>query len=393
MSGMTQNMKEQHPGFSSLAAQTVPSQAFAPTVAEFFAGIGLVRLGLEAVGLSVVWSNDYEPKKKTMYRGHFLDTDNEHMFVLGDVGNITGHDMPAHLSLAWASFPCTDLSLAGNGKGIRDGESKTFWDFTRILKEMGERAPEVVCLENVPGLATSNGGEDLRAAVRALNNLGYSIDVLSLDARRFVPQSRERLFLIGAKARPTEQDELVSELRPSSLEFIRSDSSLITHAAVLPRPPSYLKGGLGNVIEDMSDDDSRWWDANRISSAMASLSSTQAHRIELLKQLKRPIYRTGYRRTRNGKPVWEFRDDDISGCLRTARGGSSKQALLRICNGTVKIRWMTPLEYARLMGAGDYRLGTVSDSQSIYGFGDAVCVPAVTWLAENYLIPLLSKDI
>ena len=393
MSGMNQNLKEQPASFNAAIAHAARSQSLAPTVAEFFAGIGLVRLGLEAAGLKVVWSNDYEPKKKIMYRGHFLDAQDEHTFVLGDVGNITGQDMPSYLSLAWASFPCTDLSLAGNGKGIRDGESKTFWDFTRILKEMGERAPEVVCLENVPGLATSNGGDDLRAAVRALNNLGYSIDVVSLDARRFVPQSRERLFLIGTKTRPTERDESVNELRPSSLEFIRRDSSLITHAAVLPRPPSYLKGGLGNVIEEMSDDDSRWWDADRTSAAMASLSSTQAHRIELLKQLKRPIYRTGYRRTRNGKPVWEFRDDDISGCLRTARGGSSKQALLRICNGTVNIRWMTPIEYARLMGAGDYKLGTVSDSQSIYGFGDAVCVPAVTWLAENYLIPLLSKDI
>ncbi len=392
MFGTTQNM-EQPLSADGTSAQIGHDSSAPLTVAEFFAGIGLVRLGLEAAGFNVVWSNDYEPKKKAMYRGHFSDAQEKHTFILGDVGKVTGHDMPENLALAWASFPCTDLSLAGSGKGISDGESKTFWDFTRILGEMKESAPDVVCLENVPGLATSHGGDDLRAAVRALNNLGYSVDVISLDARRFVPQSRERLFLIGAKAQPKVQDELVSVLRPGSLDFIRRDQSLVTHAAMLPTPPNYLKGGLGSIVEEMPDDDSRWWDFDRTKLAIASLSSIQEQRIELLKQLKRPVYRTGYRRTRNGKPVWEFRDDDISGCLRTARGGSSKQALLRICDGTVKMRWMTPREYARLMGAGEYTLGTATDSQSLYGFGDAVCVPAVTWLAKNYLIPLVSGDL
>jgi DNA (cytosine-5)-methyltransferase 1 len=54
---------------------------------------------------------------------------------------------------------------------------------------------------------------------------------------------------------------------------------------------------------------------------------------------------------------------------------------------------MTPLEYARLMGAGGYTLGTVTDAQTIFGFGDAVCVPAVAWLAENYLMPLARGEL
>ncbi len=360
-----------------------------PTVAEFFAGIGLARLGLESAGFKVVWSNDYEPKKKAMYQGHFVDLPNQHTFALGDVGKVTARDLPANLSMAWASFPCTDLSLAGKGKGISDGESKTFWDFVRIIGEMKAHAPNVVCLENVPGMASSHGGDDLRAAVRALNNLGYSVDVLSLDALRFVPQSRERLFLIGAKTPPAKRDGTVSELRPEYLQFIHQDKTLHTHAADLPLPPGYMTGGLEHVVENMHDDDSRWWSAERTTAAIATLSNTQARRIELLKQLKRPVYRTGYRRTRNGKPVWEFREDNVAGCLRTARGGSSKQALLRISEGKVKIRWMTPKEYARLMGAGAYELGAVSEAQSIYGFGDAVCVPVIGWLATQYLLPLV----
>ena len=358
-------------------------------VAEFFAGVGLVRMGLSEAGFDVVWSNDYEPKKHAMYAAHFRDHPSEHTFVEGDVAAVRGADLPEGLALAWASFPCTDLSLAGNGEGIHEGESKTFWEFTRIIREMGDRAPEVLALENVVGLATSHGGEDLRAAVRELNTLGYSVDVLTLDAWRFVPQSRARIFLVAAKQPPVTSDETASELRPAWLQFVHREPGLVTHAAALPSPPPQLGKGLGAVVERMADDDERWWDEDRTAAALDSLSPVQAARIDLLKQRRTPGYRTGYRRTRNTRAVWEFREDDISGCLRTARGGSSKQALLRACDGEIKLRWMTPLEYARLMGAGDYTLGSVTDAQAIFGFGDAVCVPVVAWLAENYLLPLV----
>ena len=67
---------------------------------------------------------------------------------------------------------------------------------------MEDDRPSVVALENVVGLATSHGGEDLSAAIAELNRLGYSVDVLTLDARRCVPQSRPRLFLVGAMEPP-----------------------------------------------------------------------------------------------------------------------------------------------------------------------------------------------
>lgn len=378
---------------SSRQVKVMPAQLQSPVAAEFFAGIGLARLGLESAGFRIAWSNDYEPKKKAMYQGHFSGAREQHTFALGDIGRISGNDIPTNLSIAWASFPCTDLSLAGKGKGIRDGESKTFWDFVRILDEMGSCAPRVACLENVPGLASSHGGDDLRAAVRAMNGLGYSVDVLALDALRFVPQSRERLFLVCAKEPPMLREQSASVLRPDYLRFITQDASLRTHAARLPSPPEYLSDGLDRIVEHFTEDDPRWWSSERTAAAMATLSNTQARRIDLLKQLKRPTYRTGFRRTRNGKVVWEFREDNIAGCLRTARGGSSKQALLRISGGSVNIRWMTAVEYARLMGAGDYALSDVTEAQAIFGFGDAVCVPAIQWLASNYLMPLVRAEL
>ena len=356
-------------------------------VAEFFAGIGLARIGLEAAGFGVVWANDFDRDKVAMYAGHFAEGDN-HQPDPRDIGKIHGPDMPAGLSLAWASFPCIDLSLAGWRRGLEGTHSSTFWHFTRILDEMGDARPSVVALENVVGLATSHKGDDLKAAVAELNRLDYSVDVLTLDARRFVPQSRARLFLIAAKE-PPEEYSGDSILRPDWLRKPFDDPDLTTHRAKLPEPPSMLKGGLSLVAEDMEPDDSRWWDDVRTKPFMAELSPVNLARIEGLRR-GGLAYRTAYRRTRQGKPSWEIRPDDIAGCLRTARGGSSKQAVVQAKDGVIRVRWMTPLEYARLMGAGDFKLDGLRRNQALCGFGDAVCVPVVEWLAENYLMPLLS---
>jgi DNA (cytosine-5)-methyltransferase 1 len=102
-------------------------------------------------------------------------------------------------------------------------------------------------------------------------------------------------------------------------------------------------------------------------------------------------YRTAYRRTRHGVAVWEIRPDDISGCLRTARGGSSKQALVAVGRGSIRARWMTPREYARLMGADDYQLDGIRRNEALFGFGDAVCVPVIAWLSREYLAPTLAR--
>ncbi|MFD6712350.1 DNA cytosine methyltransferase [Micromonospora chalcea] len=360
------------------------------TAAEFFAGIGLVRLGLQEAGISVVWSNDIEPAKQEMYEGHFGNTEG-HVFKPGDVGKVKGSDMPSNLDLAWASFPCTDLSLAGWRRGLSGSESSTFWGFTKVLEEMGEDGrPAVVALENVVGFATSHGGEDLATAIRELNRLGYSVDVLTLDARRFVPQSRPRLFLVGALNPPEDEPVPNSELRPDWLQAPFGDPTLTTHRAALPAPPPPKIEGFSKLVEAVGPDG--WWDEKRRDAFLTSLSPVQAGRLEDLKARKTVTYRTAYRRTRNGKPTWEIRPDDISGCLRTARGGSSKQAVVEVGGGAVRVRWMTPLEYARLMGAGDYTLSNLRSNQALFGFGDAVCVPVVAWLAEKYLVPLMNGE-
>ena len=356
-------------------------------VAEFFAGIGLARMGLEKAGFVVSWANDIDPAKQRLYRANFGDDE----FLLGDVAAVDASDLPAGLSLAWASFPCTDLSLAGNREGIRGTESGAFWEFARVLDELADRRPPVIAVENVVGLATSHGGRDIRAAITELNRVGYTVDVLTLEARRFVPQSRPRLFLIGMTEPPDLEDRSVNDVRPEWMSPIFEEAALRTVRTPLPPSPALRSDGLTALLERVPRTSDLWWDEERTRALVNSLSSLQRQRLAKLENGRRNVYRTAYRRTRNGKAVWEVRSDDISGCLRTARGGSSKQALVAVGQGDIRARWMTPREYARLMGADEFEIGVATRNEAIDGFGDAVCVPVIAWLAEHYLMPLVSR--
>jgi DNA (cytosine-5)-methyltransferase 1 len=358
-----------------------------PRAAEFFAGIGLVRSALEDVGFSVVFANDIEAAKRDMYAANF---DASH-FVCGDVRDVRGDDVP-DIDLATASFPCTDLSLAGNRTGLAGTQSSMFWEFARILGEMRHRRPGVVLLENVPSFATSHGGADLRAALTKLNRLGYSCDLFVLDARRFVPQSRPRLFIVAAME-PSDDQAWNGELRPPWIaDFAMRHPELQLHARRLHVPPMALRS-LADIVERVRHDDPRWWEAARLARFTGSLSPIQTQRLVGLRSSRKLIWATAYRRTRQGRAVWEIRNDSISGCLRTARGGSSRQALVQTGRGGLRVRWMTPREYARLQGAPDYRLDeTITVNQALFGFGDAVCVPVVAWIAENYIAPLVARS-
>lgn len=357
------------------------------TALEFFAGIGLARAGMELSGIQTVWANDYDPHKKKMYEGQWGKSE----YQLIDVHLLCGADLPT-ADVAWSSSPCTDLSLAGKRIGLRGGrESSAFFGFTRVLKEMGNRKPQVVILENVTGLASSHDGEDLRAAAKEFNSLGYAVDVITLDARRFIPQSRPRLFLIGAQ-KPLDGGSQDTCLRPDWLAWLHEDPEINTFTMPLPEAPEIMSEGLTGQIEQISDNDRRWWTSERVSNFVKSMSPVQRERLDRFIMDKTQTARTAYRRTRGGIPVWEMRAEDVSGCLRTPRGGSSKQAVAIMGAGGLKVRWMTGVEYARLMGAGWFSIDNMRDSQIQYGFGDAVAVPVVEWVAKNMVIPHLNSS-
>src|SRR5579872_4905373 len=164
------------------------------TAAEFFAGIGLVRLALQKAGWNVVFANDIDTKKFEMYAAAFGGGE----YIVGDIAALAPAAIP-EVGLATASFPCIDVSLAGARAGLGGQHSSVYWHFHRLLHGLGKSRPRFVLLENVVGLLHSAAGEDLRAICSSLNELGYSCDLLLVDAVHFVPQSRPRLFVVGVQ--------------------------------------------------------------------------------------------------------------------------------------------------------------------------------------------------
>jgi DNA (cytosine-5)-methyltransferase 1 len=360
------------------------------TVAEFFAGIGLMRIGLEQAGWHVVWANDIDEDKMNMYRGHFANDDAH--FHLGDVHKLDADDIPT-VALATASFPCNDLSLAGARRGLAGQHSGAFWGFVNALKSMGNRRPPIVMLENVAGFLTSHNGNDLRDACLALNSLGYLVDVFIINAALFVPQSRQRLFLIGKRekgrlVRVSETPSFYeSQCRPSALaDFILCNPDIRWSIRELPGIPK-TKICLHEILEDLPINSIHWWSEPRAQYLLNQMS--EKHRTVANEMIagKETTYGTVFRRVRYGRSMAELRTDGIAGCLRTPRGGSGRQILFSAGKNRFAVRLLTPKECARLMGAGNFKI-TVPLNQALFGFGDAVCVPVIRWIAENYLKPL-----
>ncbi len=362
------------------------------TVAEYFAGIGLVRMGLASHRWRVVFANDISPNKYKMYRDFFPDAEDH--YVVGDIFDLDPTSIPP-TTLATCSFPCIDLSLAGNMNGLVSGvHSSAFWGFIHILRAQREFAPPLVLVENVPGWLYSNRGQDFRITVQALNQLGYACDVFVLDARRFTPQSRLRVFLVGTR-RPTAhvRPELILT-RPTSLlskqlkQSVLQNNDLQWFYQPIPEPPPLLANGLASIVEVMNDADERWWPEAQVTRHLEMMKPAHRERVEAFKDGDLIVYRTFFRRRRDGQQRVEVRHDDLSGCLRTAVGGSGKQFLIRAGRGCLKMRAMTPREYARLQGVPDKYPIQVPVVQALTGFGDAVCAPAISWIAENVLHPL-----
>ena len=311
---------------------------------------------------------------------------------MSDIRELSGHDVP-QVELAVASFPCTDVSVAGARAGLGGRHSSLVNEFLRIVEEMRSRKPQVVVLENVLGFSTSNGGNDLLATVENLNSLGYVCDIIVLDAARFVPQSRPRIFIIAWIGK-TREPKIVfpSDARPPwTFHFRKRNPALDIQNLYLP-PLPHCSETLANVVEKLAPSDPAWWPRESLDKFAGSLSSIQNERLETLKSSPSLSWATAYRRTRKGKAVWEIRGDRISGCLRTGTGGSSRQAVVEAGGGDFRVRWMTAREYCRLQGAPDLDLAGVSENQGRFALGDAVCVPVISWLARNILLPLLSEE-
>ena len=386
-------MDPQHPLFD---ASPCPAPRKGRTAAEFFAGVGLARMGLEQVGWEVIYANDIDRDKRRMHDGHFGPSPH---YALADIHDLAvrADELPPAL-LAHASFPCTDLSLAGARRGLSAGQSSAFWGWIEVLRaQQNDRSP-LVLIENVTGLLTSRHGADFRALVGALNDLGYAVDAMMVDAAHFTPQSRPRLFVVGIAEGNNEGSLLpVENLQPSTvrpqklLNTIKASGDLRWALADLPEPPKYGDVRLDAIVDrELAQDSDQWWSVERAEYLLNQMSDR--HRAEADRRIaaKKTSYATVFRRMRKGKSMAELRTDGLAGCLRTPKGGSGRQILFQAGRGEYRVRLLNAQECARLMGAPDYRVN-VSLNQALFGFGDAVCVDAIAWVAENRINPVAER--
>jgi DNA (cytosine-5)-methyltransferase 1 len=357
----------------------------------------MARAGL-GQGWKCLFANDFDPKKVKAYRANWGDGE----IRLGDIHALDTRDLPGRPDLAWGSFPCQDLSLAGSGAGLNGARSEAFWGYHRIISGLGieGRAPKVLVLENVVGALTSNGGRDFEELFRALDTLGYVYGALTIDAAHFLPQSRPRLFIVAMRKDAPIAGELVSE---EPIRIWASDALVRAEANLPPRIrknwrwwklplPATSNAGLVDLIE--SDPvDVRWHNREETERLLAMMSEANRKKVECAKSAGRRMVGTIYRRTRSdvGKKVQraEIRFDDIAGCLRTPGGGSSRQFIMVVEGESVRTRLLSGREAARLMGLpDDYKLPT-NYNEAYHLLGDGLAVPVVRHLAENLLMPLL----
>lgn len=371
---------------------TLPSTAVTRplTFYEFFAGGGMARLGL-GERWQCAFANDFDPVKAATYRANFPDSATH--FHEGDVWALSTEDLPGRTDLAWASSPCQDFSLAGGRAGLAGGRSSAFFGFWRLMEALDEggRAPRLLVIENVSGLLTSNDGADFEALGAALAGRGYRFGALEIDAAVLLPQSRPRVFVIATRdAAPGLIGDSPFHTRAVRAAHARLSTALARHWMWwgLSAPPR-RNTELAALLEP--DVAVAWHTVDQTARLLSLMNPLHRTRIDTLSA---PRVGAVFRRTRieNGLPVQraEVRFDGLAGCLRTPRGGSSRQAILVVEPDQIRSRLLTPREAARLMGLPDsYRLPATATG-ALHVAGDGVAVPVVRWLAQELLEPLLA---
>lgn len=372
---------------------------------EFFAGVGMARSGL-GDGWECVFANDCDKLKRISYASNWVD---DH-FDGRDVAQISASDLQGFADLAWASFPCQDLSQAGSRAGIGKADagadnvtrSGAVWPFLNIIRSLAVegRQPALLALENVVGLLNANGGADFRSLCTALTEIGYRFGAVVVDAAHFVPQSRPRVFVIAVRREVPIPSGLLADLPQSPWHpqtLLRARSGLAASDAYNwlwwspGKPPAAKEFELEEII-DLSDDAE--WNADAVTDRLIGMMSQ--HQFERLAEAKtrgRPVIGSLYLRMRpNGKEGniqrAEIAFGSTLGCLRTPKGGASRPRIIVVDGNRVRTRLLSAGEAAMLMGLGDDFILPETYHEGFRLIGDGVVPAVVRFLAARLLEPL-----
>jgi DNA (cytosine-5)-methyltransferase 1 len=169
------------------------------TFIDLFAGIGGTRLAFEAAGCKCVFSSEWDKYAQKTYEANFNE------IPVGDIRKVNPKDIPKHNILV-AGFPCQPFSISGVSKKNALGKPHGFKDptqgtlFFEIKKILKEKKPDVFLLENVKNLESHDKGNTFKIIMDSLQkDLKYHVQSKVLDADSYVPQHRERIFIVGFK--------------------------------------------------------------------------------------------------------------------------------------------------------------------------------------------------
>lgn len=330
------------------------------TFIDLFAGIGGIRLGMEAAGGECVFSSEWNEMAQKTYATNFPDGH----CIAGDITKVSAKDIPDHDVLV-GGFPCQPFSIAGVSKKKSLGRAHGFEDKTQgtlffdVARIIAEKKPAAFLLENVKNLLSHDKGNTFKTIKDTLEqDLGYQIFHKVIDARSFLPQHRERIIIVGFRT-PVEfsWDLEPPKEHPTMASVLHPQNGTETPDGV------YIKGRKGLVNEKYTLSDKLW-------------QYLQA-------------YAAKHKAAGNGFGFGLVTPQSVSRTL-SARYHKDGSEILVSQGPKKNPRRLTPRECARLMGFPETFSIVVSDTQAYRQFGNSVAVPVISNVAKLMLPRILA---
>tara|TARA_R100000479_G_scaffold50908_2_gene23863 strand:+ start:862 stop:1962 length:1101 start_codon:yes stop_codon:yes gene_type:complete len=339
---------------------------------DLFSGIGGFHLGLERAGFKVSsFNSEIDEYAIEVYKHNFKQSK-----YVGSVTDVRGSELPRIDAITFGS-PCQDFSLAGNRKGMAGERSSLILEAIRLIQEC---RPRFFIWENVKGTFSSNAGEDFAAILQAFTNIGgYRLEWQLLNTKWFLPQNRERIYLVGyAPTRSPGEIFPITEsiIKPKRVAREREESACIT--------TSYHKGvnwdnqliaaSRGRNPNDINDRKAGSPMQQRLEINTEGISNT-------LTSVHKDNYVLGYSRDAKGKVVGRHKKY-LANTIHSSSGtGNNTDQFVK------SIRRLTPIECERLQGFPDnWTLANgISDTQRYKMCGNAVTVDVVEAVGKRIL--------
>ncbi|RME09819.1 MAG: DNA (cytosine-5-)-methyltransferase [Bacteroidetes bacterium] len=328
------------------------------TFIDLFAGIGGIRLGFESAGGQCVYTSEWNKYAVQTYVRNF----GSNHPIDGDITQIEPANIPDH-DVLLAGFPCQPFSIAGVSKKNSLGRSHgfaceaqgtLFFDIANILRV---KHPPAILLENVKNLMSHDKGNTFKVIKKTLEEeLGYTIFPMIIDAKGFVPQHRERIYIVGFREPVQFSWDKFIKPDPVSKKMrtvLHPENGTETNAFDFAK--GYITGDTGKVNEKYTLSDKLW---NYLQG-----------------------YAAKHKAKGNGFGFGLVGPNDIARTLSARYYKDGSEILVDRGKGK-NPRRLTPRECARLMGFPDDFIIPVSDTQAYKQFGNSVVVPVIAEIAR-----------